>query len=114
MKICADWRLSQNESMQKRNMVPLPVYKTDPSCLKKSQWRIIDPGALKPWNVMSWGFRQLKGVVIGSDESAPRLQVQELVLVENLKVRSIFVQPILENVLIFFIFGSSGSCRFDY
>ncbi|CAI7630970.1 hypothetical protein N7533_003984 [Penicillium manginii] len=74
-----------NEAMQKRNMVPLPIYKTDPGCLKKSQWRIIDPSALSPWNVMSWGVRQLKGVVIGSDESSPKLQVQELVLVENLK-----------------------------
>lgn len=73
--------------MQKRNMVPLVIYKTDAGCLKKNQWRIIDPGALSPWNVMSWGLRQLKGVVIGSDESSPKLQVQELVLVENLKVR---------------------------
>jgi len=78
----------QNEAMQKRTMVPLPVYKSDPACLKKSQWRIVDPGALSPWNVMSWGLRQLKGVVIGSDESAPKVQVQELVLVENLKVSS--------------------------
>ncbi|KAJ5568152.1 hypothetical protein N7450_010638 [Penicillium hetheringtonii] len=74
-----------NEAMQKRTMVPLPVYKSDPACLRKSQWRIVDPGALSPWNVMSWGLRQLKGVVIGSDESAPKVQVQELVLVENLK-----------------------------
>lgn len=35
---------------------------------------------------MSWGVRQLRGFVIGSDESAPKLQVQELVLVENLQV----------------------------
>ncbi|KAJ5398099.1 hypothetical protein N7509_006212 [Penicillium cosmopolitanum] len=65
-----------NEAMQKRNMVPLPIYKTDAGCLKKSQWRIIDPIG---------GVRQLKGAVIGSDESSPKLQVQELVLVENLK-----------------------------
>jgi charged multivesicular body protein 7 len=38
--------------------------------------------------MMSWGVRQLKGFVVGSDgESAPKLQVQELVLVENLQVR---------------------------
>lgn len=73
--------------MRKRSMIPLPVYKTDAGCLRKSQWRLIDPGALSPWNVMSWGVRQLKGFVVGSDgESAPKLQVQELVLVENLKV----------------------------
>lgn len=35
---------------------------------------------------MSWGVRQLKGFVIGADESAPKLQVLELVLVENLQV----------------------------
>lgn len=67
-------------------MVALPVYRTIAGSLQKSQWRIIDPGALSPWNVMSWGMRQLKGIVVGSDESAPRLQVQELVLVENLRV----------------------------
>lgn len=33
---------------------------------------------------MSWGVRQLKGFVISESDSAPRLQVQELVLVENL------------------------------
>ncbi|KAJ5980845.1 hypothetical protein N7481_008143 [Penicillium waksmanii] len=71
-----------NEAMQKRNMVPLPIYKTDAGCLKKSQWRIIDPSAL------IGGVRQLKGAVIGSDESSPKLQVQELVLVENLKEAS--------------------------
>lgn len=73
--------------MRKRNMIPLPVYKTDAGCLRKSQWRLIDPGALSPWNFMSWGVRQLKGFVVGSEgESAPKLHVQELVLVENLKV----------------------------
>jgi charged multivesicular body protein 7 len=35
---------------------------------------------------MSWGARQLKGMVVGSDESAPKIQVQELVLVENVQV----------------------------
>jgi hypothetical protein len=92
-------RILQNEAMQKRNMVPLPIYKTDPGCLKKSQWRIIDPSALSPWNVMSWGVRQLKGVVIGSDESSPKLQVQELVLVENLKVRLSSIRLLLVTLL---------------
>lgn len=74
--------------MRKRSMVPLPVYKSSAGSLQKSQWRVIDPGALSPWNVMSWGIRQLKGFVVGSEasESAPRLQIQELVLVENLQV----------------------------
>lgn len=31
-------------------------------------------------------MKQLKGVVIGGEEATPRLQPQELVLVENLKV----------------------------
>lgn len=72
--------------MSKRTMVPLPVYMTDPGCLRKSQWRLIDPSALSPWNVMSWGARQLKGMVVGSDDSAPKIRIQELVLVENLQV----------------------------
>lgn len=72
--------------MAKRIMIPLPVYKTDPGCLRKNQWKLINPSALSPWNVMSWGARQLKGMVVGSDESAPKIQVQELVLVENVQV----------------------------
>ncbi|KAJ5102158.1 hypothetical protein NUU61_004380 [Penicillium alfredii] len=77
-----------DEAMRKRSMVPLPVYKSSAGSLQKSQWRVIDPGALSPWNVMSWGIRQLKGFVVGSEagESAPRLQIQELVLVGNLQV----------------------------
>lgn len=72
--------------MRKRTMVPLPVFKTTPGSLRKSEWRLIDPGALSPWNVMSWGVRQLKGFVVGESDSAPKLHVQELVLVENLQV----------------------------
>lgn len=72
--------------MRKHTMIPLQIYKTDPGCLRKSHWRLVDPGALSPWNMMSWGVRQLKGFVIGSDESTPKLQVLELVLVENLQV----------------------------
>ncbi|CEJ58201.1 hypothetical protein PMG11_06867 [Penicillium brasilianum] len=75
-----------DEAMRKHTMIPLSVYKTSGASLQKAQWRLIDPGALSPWNVMSWGVRQLKGFVVGSDgESAPKLQVQELVLVENLQ-----------------------------
>ncbi|KAJ5900710.1 uncharacterized protein N7473_004780 [Penicillium subrubescens] len=75
-----------DEAMRKHTMIPLQVYKTSGASLQKAQWRLIDPGALSPWNVMSWGVRQLKGFVVGSDgESAPKLQVQELVLVENLQ-----------------------------
>ena len=73
--------------MRKNSMIPLPIYKTTAGLLqKKSQWKLIDPGVLSPWNVMSWGARQLKGFVVGSEsDSAPKLQVQELVLVENLQ-----------------------------
>lgn len=83
----ANDRFAKDEAMRKRTMIPLPVYKTTPGCLRKPQWRLIDPAALSPWNVMSWGVRQLKGSVIGDGESAPKIQVQELVLVENLEVR---------------------------
>ncbi|XHG04333.1 hypothetical protein AWENTII_007607 [Aspergillus wentii] len=66
-------------------MVPVQSYISNPASLRKSQWNIIDPAALSPWNVMSWGMKQLRGIVVGSDESSGRLQVQELVLVENLQ-----------------------------
>ncbi|KAJ5690628.1 hypothetical protein N7462_005020 [Penicillium macrosclerotiorum] len=76
----------QDEAMRKHTMVPLPAYKASAASLQKSQWKLIDPGALSPWNVMSWGVRQLKGLVVGSDGvPSPRLQVQELVLVDNLQ-----------------------------
>ncbi|CAI7577513.1 unnamed protein product [Penicillium viridicatum] len=76
-----------DEAVRNNSMIPLPVYKTTAGLLqKKSQWKLIDPGVLSPWNVMSWGARQLKGFVVGSEsDSAPKLQVQELVLVENLQ-----------------------------
>ncbi|KAF3019206.1 hypothetical protein E8E15_008339 [Penicillium rubens] len=79
--------LGTDEAVRKNSMIPLPVYKTTAGLLqKKSQWKLIDPGVLSPWNVMSWGTRQLKGFVVGSEsDSAPKLQVQELVLVENLQ-----------------------------
>lgn len=66
-------------------MVPLHLYRTNPASLRKPQWGI-DTSVLSPWTVMSWGMKQLKGVVIGGEEATPRLQPQELVLVENLKV----------------------------
>ncbi|KAJ5083549.1 hypothetical protein N7456_012976 [Penicillium angulare] len=74
-----------DEAMRKRTMVPLPVYKTTPGSLRKTEWRLVDPAALSPWNVMSWGARQLKGLVIGDSDSSPKLQTQELVLVDNLQ-----------------------------
>ncbi|OQD91072.1 hypothetical protein PENANT_c001G02604 [Penicillium antarcticum] len=75
-----------DEAIRKRTMIPLAVYMATAGLLQKSQWRVIDPGVLSPWNVMSWGVRQLKGFVVGSEsDSAPRLQAQELVLVENLQ-----------------------------
>ncbi|KAI2732015.1 hypothetical protein CBS147332_1154 [Penicillium roqueforti] len=76
-----------DEAVRKNSMIPLPIYKTTAGLLQmKSQWKLIDPGVLSPWNVMSWGARQLKGFVVGSEsDSAPKLQVQELVLIENLQ-----------------------------
>ncbi|GKZ56820.1 hypothetical protein AnigIFM49718_002114 [Aspergillus niger] len=73
-----------DEATRNRTMVPLHLYRTNPASLRKPQWGI-DTSVLSPWAVMSWGMKQLKGVVIGSEEATPRLQPQELVLVENLK-----------------------------
>ncbi|KAF7170056.1 hypothetical protein CNMCM5623_002624 [Aspergillus felis] len=76
-----------DEAIRKHTMVPLQVFKASPLSLQQRQWRIINPGALSPWNVMTWGMKQLRGFVVGSDtpDTSARLQVQELVLVENLK-----------------------------
>ncbi|XRM47975.1 hypothetical protein ABZX51_010923 [Aspergillus tubingensis] len=73
-----------DEATRNRTMVPLHLYRTNPASLRKPQWGI-DTSVLSPWAVMSWGMKQLKGVVIGGEEATPRLQPQELVLVENLK-----------------------------
>lgn len=101
----------QDEAIQKRSMVPLQLYKSSGASLQKKQWRLVDPAALSPWNVMSWGVRQLKGIVIGSDnfESSPQLQVQELVLVENLKVCLMHFQTFC-NTRAYADMGS-GSCK---
>jgi charged multivesicular body protein 7 len=81
----------QDEAIQKRTMVPLHLYRSSAASLYRSQWRVIDPGALSPLRMMAWGIRQLKGLVIGPDnpESLVRLQVLELVLVDNVKVCSV-------------------------
>ncbi|EAU37224.1 conserved hypothetical protein [Aspergillus terreus NIH2624] len=72
-----------DEAVRNRSMVPVQVFRTTPGCLRKPQWNLIDPSALSPWNVMSWGMKQLKGAVgFGLDTHA--LQAQELVLVGNL------------------------------
>lgn len=73
-------------------MVPLQVYRTSGASLLKRGW--IDPEALSPWNVMSWGMKQLKGIIVGSDniDSASPLRGQELVLVENLRVSEVLAE----------------------
>ena len=69
-------------------MVPLQLYRTNAGSLQKSQWRFIDPSILSPWNIMSWGMKQIRGFVVGSDglDSAPPLRAMELVLAANLEV----------------------------
>jgi len=54
----------------------------------------MDPGVLSPWNAMSWGMKQLRGIVAGSDSSdtAAPLRGQELVLVENLQVSEVVAE----------------------
>lgn len=85
-------------------MVPLHLYRSNPASLRKPQWGI-DTSVLSPWAVMSWGMKQLKGVVVGSEEATPRLQAQELVLVENLKVGW------LSGVRIYMLTIGVGGCR---
>lgn len=76
-------------------MIPLHIYKTTAGSLQKKNWTIIDTAALDPWNIMSWGMKQLRGFVVGSDtrDSLPKLPGQELVLVENLKVENFSIVP---------------------
>lgn len=68
-------------------MVPLEVYKSNNFSLSTSRWRVLDPGVLSPWNVMNWSLRQLKGLVVGTDNGSGKIRTQTLVLVDNLKVR---------------------------
>ena len=81
----------QDEAIQKRIMIPLQLYKTSAGSLRGRQWGIIDPASLSPWNIMSWGMKQLRGFVAGTDtlDSLSQLPAQELVLVQNLKVREL-------------------------
>ncbi|KAF9892461.1 hypothetical protein FE257_001570 [Aspergillus nanangensis] len=71
------------EAVRNRSMVPVQVFRTTPGSLQKPQWSLIDASVLSPWNVMSWGMRQLKGAV-GFGPNVSNVQVQELVLVGNL------------------------------
>ncbi|KAL3474004.1 Snf7-domain-containing protein [Aspergillus californicus] len=73
------------DAIWNRTMIPIQLYQASSTSLRKPQWGLIDTTALSPWNVMAWGVKQLRGVVVGSGSDIPRLQAQELVLVENLK-----------------------------
>uniref|UniRef100_A0A093VFX8 Vacuolar-sorting protein SNF7 n=1 Tax=Talaromyces marneffei PM1 TaxID=1077442 RepID=A0A093VFX8_TALMA len=74
-----------DEAIQKRNIVPLEVYRSSNFSLSTSRWRALDLGVLSPWNVMNWSLRQLKGLVVGMDNGSRKLRSQTLVLVDNLK-----------------------------
>jgi charged multivesicular body protein 7 len=67
-------------------MVPLQLFKASGTSLRKPQWGLIDTTALSPWNVMVWGLKQIRGIVVGAVSDGGKLQAQELVLVENLQV----------------------------
>jgi charged multivesicular body protein 7 len=73
-------------------MIPLQLYRSSAASLSKSRWRVIDAAALSPWSVMTWGIKQLRGFVVGPEnpESPVRLEVLELLLVDNVKVCSEF------------------------
>lgn len=69
-------------------MIPLQLYNITGESLQTKQWSLLGPEMLSPWRAMSWGMRQLRGFVVGSDamNASPRVGGEELVLVENLKV----------------------------
>ncbi|KAL4998605.1 Snf7-domain-containing protein [Aspergillus recurvatus] len=73
------------DALWNKTMVPVQLYKASAASLRKPQWGLIDTAILNPWNVMTWGLKQIRGVVVGSGSDAPRLQTQELVLVGNLQ-----------------------------
>ncbi|BCS19827.1 putative vacuolar sorting protein SNF7 family protein [Aspergillus puulaauensis] len=73
------------DAVWNRTMVPVQLYNASATSLRKPQWGLIDTTALSPWNVMTWGLKQIKGVVVGSGSDGPRLQPQVLVLVGNLQ-----------------------------
>lgn len=69
-------------------MVPLLVYKTSTAKLNQNNWQAIGLSSLNPQNIVGWGFRQLKGILLGQEDasSSNQVKVQELVFVENVKV----------------------------
>ncbi|KAL3496259.1 Snf7-domain-containing protein [Aspergillus germanicus] len=73
------------DAVWNRVMVPLRLFKASGTSLRKPQWGLIDTTALSPWNVMVWGLKQMRGIVVGSGSDGTKLQAQELVLVENLQ-----------------------------
>ncbi|KAL4807573.1 Snf7-domain-containing protein [Aspergillus unguis] len=72
------------DAMWNRTMIPVQLYKASSASLRKPQWGLIDTTALSPWNVMTWGLKQIRGAVWSSSDG-PRLQNQDLVLVGNLQ-----------------------------
>ncbi|KAL2851621.1 Snf7-domain-containing protein [Aspergillus pseudoustus] len=73
------------DAVWNRVMIPLQLFKASGTSLRKPQWGLIDTMALSPWNVMVWGLKQIRGIVVGPGSDGSKLQAQDLVLVENLQ-----------------------------
>ena len=71
----------QDESIRKRDMIPLDVFKS--SSIERKPWHLY---VTDPWSIMTWGMKQVRGILMGGSERDYELPVRELVLVENLQV----------------------------
>ncbi|KAL5336406.1 Snf7-domain-containing protein [Aspergillus crustosus] len=95
------------DAIWNRSMIPLQLYNTSATSLRKPQWGLIDTTAISPWRVMAWGLKQIRGVVVGSGSDLPRLQAQQLVLVENLQeagdkiVKTVFMSSPTKTDLVY-------------
>ena len=69
-------------------MIPLETFLTAQESIFTKRW--VELPSLNPLNVVNWSFRQLRGFVGSEDESnigsSARLDVKNLVLVDNVKV----------------------------
>ncbi|KAL1961128.1 hypothetical protein VTO42DRAFT_3073 [Malbranchea cinnamomea] len=88
-----------DESVRHNVMIPLQTFLTSATSPFRRSWlRLPSPPSLS--QVASWGMKQVRGLVVGEDEQiqgSGRLQVTDVVLVDNLKEAAKRVEKVVSS-----------------
>lgn len=96
---------SQDEAIRHNSMIPLDIFQASSTTPLKTSWiRLPSPPTLS--QVMGWGMKQLRGILSdfeGHSNVSGKVQVMNLVLVDNLKVRmnrTAFLAVLLKHIFL--------------